>query len=83
MHYGRPQEDIVPTCRELGIAFLAYSPLGGSGDRAAPLVGRGTGESSAGRFRGQTSPLGGSGDSGQVGLGTASAPCPRAPACAT
>ncbi len=22
------QEDLVPTCRELGIAFLAYSPLG-------------------------------------------------------
>ena len=22
------QRDLVPTCRELGIAFLAYSPLG-------------------------------------------------------
>ena len=22
------QDDLVPTCRELGIAFLAYSPLG-------------------------------------------------------
>ena len=22
------QQDLVPTCRELGIAFLAYSPLG-------------------------------------------------------
>ncbi len=32
MHHHRHclslQEDLVPTCRELGIAFLAYSPLG-------------------------------------------------------
>ena len=23
-----PEEDIIPTCKELGIAFVAYSPLG-------------------------------------------------------
>jgi len=28
--YRRPAEDVLPVCRELGIAFVAYSPLGRS-----------------------------------------------------
>lgn len=55
----------MPTCRELGIAFLAYSPLGGSGYRGVlRWTGHGTGESSAGRIRGEKLTLGGSEDRG-------------------
>jgi aryl-alcohol dehydrogenase-like predicted oxidoreductase len=28
--YRRPAEDVLPVCRELGVAFVAYSPLGRS-----------------------------------------------------
>lgn len=33
------QDEIIPTCRELGIAIMAYSPLGESRARPLPVVG--------------------------------------------